>query len=60
MQHLAFSLVDLMLSFQIEESEGTSATTVTREPWSLLVEAPSFMDGNGHYFVVVKDNHKNV
>ena len=26
-----------LLPFQIEESEGTSATTIAREPWSLLV-----------------------
>ena len=33
-----------LLSFQIEEFEGTSATTVTRgwnHAWSLLVEVPS-------------------
>ena len=41
-----------LLPFQIEEFEGTSATTVTRgwnHAWSLLVEVPSFMDGNSHY-----------
>ena len=41
-----------LLPFQIEESKGTSATTVTRgrnHAWSLLVQVPSFMDGNSHY-----------
>ena len=46
-----------LLLFQKEESEGTSATNVTRGTWSLLVEVPSFKDGNSHYFVVVKDNN---
>ena len=49
-----------LLLFQIKESEGTTTTTVTKEPWSQLVEVPSFTDGNSHYFVVVEDNDKNI
>ena len=46
-----------LLLFQKEQSQGTPATTVTREPWNLLVEVPSFMDGNTHCFIVVEDNN---
>ena len=48
-----------LLSFQIEESEGTFATTVTRGSMELTGGMPSFMDGNSHRFVVVEDNDKN-
>ena len=34
-----------LLSFQIEESEGTSATTVTRTSMELTGGMPSFMGG---------------
>ena len=46
-----------LLLFQKEQSQGTPATTVTRGIMSLLVEVPSFMDGNTHYFIVVEDNN---
>ena len=47
-----------LLLFQKEQCQGTPATTVTRGPWSLLVEVPSFMDGIPiSYFIVVEDNN---
>ena len=55
-----WSINAFLLFFQVDESEGTFAITVTREPWRLLVEVPSFMDGNSHYFVVVEENDKKV
>ena len=51
-----------LLPFQIEESEETSAATVTIKGnhRALLVTVPSFMDGNSHYFVVIEGSDKNV
>ena len=41
----------------MEESEGTSSTTVTRETMELT---GWIMDGNSHSFVVVEDNDYNM
>ena len=44
----------------MEESKGTSATTVTRGTMEHTGGNAIFMDGSSHYFVVVEDNDKNV
>ena len=61
MKHLAFGVVNLILFFcffkSLEESEGTSTTTLTREIMELTGVSAIFY---GHYFVVVEDNDRNV
>ena len=49
-----------LLLFQIEESKGTSAITVTRGTMRLSSGSAIFMDGNSHYFIVIEHNNKNM
>ena len=49
-----------LLLYQTEGLKDLLLPLYQGEPWSLLVEVPSFMDGNSHYFVVVEENDKKV